>query len=323
MIRPVVLGGFLATALVGIVALGCSSRGTGTSEPIRTEVETAVHGFTQTKKESSPDQPPPAITRMGLVQLQPETVEKAFVPAPGGILEKLFVRNGEAVKKGQILARFRNIELEVQLEEARSQSDISSAQVRALEGQIKKTGDAAERSRLEKDKGKAEGERDLNAQRVRTLTELIKGMELSAPRAGIVVGLPSVDQIGKLWEREQEEPFCSVGDPTKFRVLVPVNTAEYRSLKASAEANLQREVSICLPGKIDHTWRGKVGHLPETWAREVPQALSARFGGPIPTKPSQNPRIFVPAEEWYLVGVDLHDPDSALRPGAQAQVTIR
>lgn len=263
------------------------------------------------------------VRQTGVVQFQPTAVQKLFVPAPGGILEKLYVRNGEMVEPNQVLARFRNIDLETQLEEARSQYDIYNVQAQSLQGQLSNTSDSTERARLEKEKVKAEGERFVNAQRVDTLDTLMKGLELRAPRAGVVVGLPRKDEEGKQWEREQAEPFCSIGDPEKLRVLVPLPPADYNLIKEDLRhAADGLPVDIRVQGRDNQTWKGKVGHLPETEAKEVPPSLVNKFGGPLAVKPSQNPNVFVPQTQNFLVGIDLIDPDRAICPGTMGQVKV-
>ena len=45
---------------------------------------------------------------------------------------------------------------------------------------------------------------------------------LVAPRDGVVMGLPTIDEIFKTWTEQdvQQKPFCTIGDPKKLRVLV-------------------------------------------------------------------------------------------------------
>jgi putative peptide zinc metalloprotease protein len=262
------------------------------------------------------------VRQTGVVQMQPDAVEKMPVPNPGGRLEKLHVRNGEYVERNQVLARFRNIDLENQLEEAKSQFDVSDVQVRSLQDQISKTSDATKNRDLEKERVKAEGERDLHSQRVRTLDDLIKKLELKAERPGIVMGLPSQDEVGKYWNQDQETPFCSIGAPDQLRVLIPVTPADYRLMREDLRKVSDLAVTVRVQGRDLNTWQGKVSHLPETEAKDVPPALANKYGGPLAIKPAANPNQLVPQSQQWLVGIDLLSPDNAICPGTMAQVKV-
>jgi putative peptide zinc metalloprotease protein len=262
------------------------------------------------------------VRQTGVVQFQPDAVQKLFVPAPGGTLEKLYVRNGEPVEENQVLARFRNVDLETQLLEARSQHDVSDGQARALGDQISRISDVAERGKLEKEKVKAEGEREQYAMRVRMFDTLIKGLELKAPRSGVVVGLPRIDEIGKQWEREQAEPFCSIGDPDRLRVLVPLPPSEYHLITHDLQDRPELDVTLRVQGLGGQTWRGKVGLQPQAEAKEVPPSLVNKYGGPLAVKPSKNPNVFEPQTQTYLVGIDILDPGGAICPGTMSQVKV-
>lgn len=264
----------------------------------------------------------------GLVQLQPEWVEKVFVPNPGGILEELLVRDGEYVDENQILARFRNLEQENQLEEARAQRDAAAVQVHALGRQIARANDAGERGKLEKERAKAQGDHDLAAQRMETAEAILKRLrEVRAPRSGIVLGLPSADEVGKYWEKEKEgePPLCGIGQPDHLRVLLPVSPADYRlldhDLKQAPDDPLA--VTVRIHGRGIQTWQGQISQLPEAEAKDVPPALTNKYGGPLAVRPAPgNPNSAVLQAQYYLVGINILDPDKALSPGVLANAKI-
>jgi putative peptide zinc metalloprotease protein len=262
----------------------------------------------------------------GLVQLRPEALEKVFVPNPGGVLEELFVRNGDYVENNQILARFRNVEQENQLEEAKSQRDSSAVQVESLTRQIARTTDVVERGKLVRERTKAQGEHDLASQRLRTGEAILRQLrEVRAPRAGVVLGLPTVDEVGKYWEkeREAEAPLCSIGEPEQLRVLVPVSPADYRLLDEDLKHVPDLPVTVRVQGRGLHTWKGRVSQLPQAEARDVPPALTNKYGGPLAVRPAPgNPNSSVLQAQYYLVGIDVLDPDRALCPGTLANAKI-
>ncbi|MBY0527082.1 MAG: hypothetical protein K2R98_27050 [Gemmataceae bacterium] len=262
------------------------------------------------------------IRQTGVVQFQPEAVEKLYVPNPGGILEKLYVRNGDFVQENQELARFQNQELENQLGEARTQHELAGVKVKSFQDQANRSTDPIEKSRLDGDKVKAESDREFYQQKVSTIDKLIKELVLKAPRSGIILGAPKVDEEGKYWDKDQEMPFCSIGEPGRLRVLVPVVPSDYRLMKDDLAHGPDLAVTVRIHGRDSGTWQGKISQLPESEAKEVPGALTNKHGGPLAIKPTANPNAFVPQSQQYLVGIDLMNPDAAMCAGTIAQVKV-
>ena len=137
---------------------------------------------------------------------------------------------------------------------------------------------------------------------------------------------PHPDEVGKLWEKEQNVPFCTIGDPGRLRVVVPVSPSEYRLLKRDREKLLKDgkdlEVTLRIHGRENNTWKGTVVRLPESAAKYIPATLSNKCGGPIATKPSSRPDVFEPLSQQYLVYVEIQNSDSAICPGTLAQAKI-
>jgi putative peptide zinc metalloprotease protein len=82
------------------------------------------------------------------------------------------------------------------------------------------------------------------------------------------------------------------------------------------------EVTMRVHGRDSHTWRGQLAPLPEQDAKDVPQQLTNKAGGPLAVKPGSRPGQFVPQGQVYLVHVHFVAPDSAVYPGTLAQVKI-
>jgi putative peptide zinc metalloprotease protein len=265
------------------------------------------------------------VRQTALVQLPPESVEKVFVPAPGGILTELEVRYGDQVKQGDILARFRNIDLENQIEETRAEHEIRKVQVGALEVQRQATQDPLEREKINAALAQAQGERATLARKLELLEEQNKSLTVRAPRSGVVLSPPKIDEVGKLWEKDQETPLCSIGDPSRLWALMPVPPADYRLLREDLQALKHHgglNVTIRVQGRADETWKGRVAALPESEARTVPFPLTTRGGGPLAIKPGSKSNEYVPQSQQYLVAVGFVDPDLAICPGTLAQVKV-
>jgi putative peptide zinc metalloprotease protein len=265
------------------------------------------------------------IRENALVQLQPGEMKPLYVPSPGGILEKLEVRNGQAVAAGEVLARFSSPDLENQLADARAKVEIAEQQIQTLDNMRGKIADARERSRLEAEITRLRTERDVNAERLPTMMQQQKDLVIKAPRGGIVYGLPPVDEVGKHWDPEQEQAFCSIGDATALRVLVPLRPDDYHLLEQNIVSLGGKEklpVTIRVQGRGGNTWQGRISQLPEAVAKDVPPALTQKHGGPLAVKPSANPNQVELQVQHFLVGIDIVNPDLAICPGTAAQVKV-
>jgi putative peptide zinc metalloprotease protein len=258
----------------------------------------------------------------GLVQPKPDAVEKVFVMISGS-LEKLHVRDGQTVRQGDILAEFRNLELEGQLEEARTQHAIRIVQLKALRQQAAEITDLQERARIEIANAQADGERKVYAQQIAMHEKTLQLLALQAPRSGVVMGSPRREEVGKQWEKDQSVPFCSIGDPARLRALMPVSPADYRLVKEDLGLARDLAVTVRVQGWASRTWSGRVAPLPESEAQTVPLALTTRAGGPLAIKPSSHADVYVPQNQCYLVAVDLVDAGSdGIWPGSMAQVKV-
>ncbi|MFN4258701.1 MAG: site-2 protease family protein [Gemmataceae bacterium] len=267
------------------------------------------------------------VRETALVQLQPEAITHVYVPYPGGMLEYLPIRYGQQVEKQEIIARFRNIGLENELEDARTQQYIRHQQILAYRSEIDKTPNRDRRAQLEVALRSVEGELEIYQARVTNLEERLRGLVVRAPVAGVILNPPHLDEVGKLWDKDVETPLCGIADPNQLRVLMPVSPADFRLLKEDVELARKTNdgelaVTIRVQGQGSHTCRGMIAYLPESEAREVPLALTTRGGGPLAVKPSPDPKQLVPQTQQYLVAINFLEPDLALCPGTLAQVKV-
>lgn len=262
-----------------------------------------------------------------LVQVEDTGIAKVYITVPG-ILEKLYVKDGQTVNEGDLLAELRDIELDNQLEEARSQRDIYEEQIKGLkrQKQIAEGQDASQSAELLGRINSLTTEKLSAEAQVQALEKTRQALELRAPRAGIVMSPPRVDEIGRRWEREQDKPFCSIGDPSQLRALMPITPAEYRLLKQDLawfkEEGKPMDVTIRVQGRANLTWPGRVSHVPEAEAKEVPIQLTNKGGGNVAVKPDSRPGVLAPQAQLYLVQVHFLEPDQAICPGTMAKVKV-
>jgi putative peptide zinc metalloprotease protein len=265
------------------------------------------------------------VRQTGLIQVQPMDVEQVPVKV-AGILEKIYVKEGQWVKKGEYLAEFRSLDLENQDEQAKTDYFIKDALVKSYEFLQGQTRDPRERQELINRGMKNKQEKFEAGVKGALVADASKRLTLRAGRAGVVMGLPKIDEIGKRWDKDQEQPFCNIGNPSKLRILVPVSTDDYDlirdNLKKFEAKKEHLPVTIRVQGRDTRTWVGRVAHLPQSEAKEVPMALTNRGGGPLAIKQGDNPNKFAPQNQVYLIGIDFEDPDQAVCPGMLAQVKV-
>jgi putative peptide zinc metalloprotease protein len=274
------------------------------------------------------------IRAQGLVQPIPDESAGVFVKHPG-VLEELKVRAGQRVEEGDELARFSNRELQAELETARASAEVYANQIDVLRRQLEQTTDDKERLRTQQEMAKTRSELDVartkSAARQRALAE---DLVLRAPRAGVVGTAPRVEDVGKYYEVDPTAPFCTINEPGRVRICLPVETPEFNRLKAEerratrasrgAVAAEPLGVTVRLQGRGAQTWKGRLSQLPESEAKEVPLPLSNRGGGPVAVKAGGPAGHLIPQTQHYLVYVELvtDKPDETILPGNMAQVKV-
>lgn len=273
------------------------------------------------------------VRQTGLIQIQDNYLEPVHIPVAGR-LEKIFVEEGQFVPKGFLLAEFYSEKLSNDLAEARAQLKIktdflASIDKRLLAAPTEKN----EREKLQKLRAETEHEKIQAKQRAENLKKDIDDLTLKAPRAGVVINLPKKEELYKYWEKDQSAPFCSIGDPKKPWVLLPVPPDNYDILrdndrKLNADKSKPRQylpVTIRVHGRDSRTWSGRIIYWPEAAARDVPVALTNKGGGPLaaqPPKEGKDQNRLEPQAQVYLLGVEFDHPDEAICPGVLAQVKI-
>lgn len=265
------------------------------------------------------------IRSTALVEFQPDAMVKVFVH-DSGILIKVDVEEGESVEEGAVLAEFSDRQLEDDLLKAETNYLISLKEVEVAERKLNDLTDEQERNRLSGEKVKKMGEVDRYRTERDGLLSKKKDMVLVAPRAGVVVGLPKKDEVGKYWDKEERRPFCNIGDARKLRALVPVSPDDFDLLKEDKayfeKKGSELEATIRVQGRAGDTWRGQLGPLPPSEVKDLPHQLTTRGGGPIAVKPGAPNGPNVPQAQIYLVSVNFVDSDAAIYPGTMAQVKI-
>jgi multidrug efflux pump subunit AcrA (membrane-fusion protein) len=266
------------------------------------------------------------VTAVGVVQMEPDAWEPVYVDMANNgkaILREVYVKDGQVVRQGEPLARFSNREYDEKLETARLQRSAFETKIAALKSAQPQTKpNTPERTQLEEDLAAAQGELEQAKDMYREFSDKIKQEGIVRARiAGTVMTPPRIDVVDKQWD--QKQPLCKVGDPTRLRVLIPVEPADYNLLQENLRPRGKvLPVSVRVPGMGRQFWYGEVTTLPPSEATSIPIELSSKTDGPVPVIPSENPEQLVPQTQQYLVSIELIDPAASIHPGVRAKVKV-
>jgi putative peptide zinc metalloprotease protein len=264
----------------------------------------------------------------GFVDVQENAMTQVSVEV-SGILDRLEVKEGESVEKGRILATFVSLDLENARDQSESKKYLKQSLVRYLSEQISKETDAGQRKQLEDNRQKAQQDYKQAAVEVELIKKEMEKLTLRAPRKGVVINLPPIDEVGKRWDLKEQNPiFCAIGDKEKLRVRVPLNTADFDLLKENfarkTAAQKPMEATIRVQGRGSQLWKGVIRNLPQADEKTVPFQLTSKGGGPLAVKPNSTGKegLFFPQTQVYLVSIDFVEPDPYIAIGTAAQVKI-
>ncbi len=259
-------------------------------------------------------------------ELRPRGEETVYVTVDGR-LEDIFVEPNDRVSQGDELARFSNVDLELQIAE--------------LEGQ-----ESGYRSRL----ASLERERFTDSaagMEIRTVEESLKSVEeqlskkrkyqrelvLKAPRSGLVLPSETVDErpdpSGRLpgWSGSalakknigatfaEGTVLCMVGDPDHFEAVMIVDQSEVEFVQS------KQRVDLKLDAFPFETFRGAVDEIAETHIEVGSERLSVKAGGSVPTTTDEMGRE-VPISTSYEVLMQVDDDENVLTPGMRGTARI-
>lgn len=267
------------------------------------------------------------VREVGMVQIS-EGHREFVHPHETCILTEVYIHDGEIVSRGSDLARFENPQFEFDRQQIEKERDAAAQQVSALQRRLSESGrDPAGRSKTEGDLREARNAVSRSVAMLKKQEELIeRGKILKAPRGGVVMGVPKKEDMYKTWDRSEGQPFCSIGDPKKLRLLVPIGAADYLEIRKNLDWAMASdgyiEVSILPKNRSDHEFKGRITHLPNTDEKNVPIQLTSRGGGNVATKPGGDPNVNQPLIQIYLVHVEIDEPDHTLVTGTLATAKI-
>ncbi len=243
-----------------------------------------------------------------MAHIQPAHPQQVWVEVPG-ILAELAVRNGDRVRRGDLIARLVNYDKQRELLQAEANLRQQELLAKALELHQ----DPAKRAEAVRARQQAQELRKL----VENLRRELAMLELRADRDGVVIGAPKPEMLGAYFE--QGTLFCQVGDPNQLEARLYVSQTHVSLVRVG------QEVRIKLYSRADDTIEGTIAALSKVNTATLPTELSNKGGGEIPTTTDPATGREVPMETLYVAVVPL-DPENLppyVAPGQRGIAKIR
>jgi putative peptide zinc metalloprotease protein len=255
---------------------------------------------------------PLRVEGVGLIAVEADQVERVGVPECGGFLGKVLVRDGQRVKRGDVLAVLTNPQLEIALRVNEADQGLRRQQQREEVARLAESGRPGVGA--EADLGRARFElRALGRQYALLRTQRAR-LTLRAPRAGVVLGLPSREAVGKWLDGGAE--LCRVGNATALRAVLLIEPSERGGVEPGKPAWVR------VHGGGARRWPAVVRDVAEVEARSIPPQLSHHAGGDVATEQDPVSRQEAPRAQHYLVSVRIDGAGGVLHPGALGRVRI-
>jgi putative peptide zinc metalloprotease protein len=260
-------------------------------------------------------------------ELRPRGEEMVYVPVPGR-LERLAVKPGAVVKKGDELARLVNVDLDLEIADLDGKSKQYESRLKSLERE--RFTDPAAGLEIGTVKESLASIHEQLERKHQDRRELV----LVAPRDGVVLPPMSLksqgEQGGKLpaWSGnalsdrnlgaifQEGTVFCMVGEPERFEAVMVVDQTEVEFVTEGQPVDLK------LNSFPWQTFRGKVDQIAETHIEAGSERLSVKAGGSVPTETDPSGRE-IPISTSYEALMTLDDADKVFTPGMRGTARIQ
>lgn len=267
---------------------------------------------------------------MATLEIQPRDADTVYVPPEGGKLEEVpeHVQPGRPVAKGTVLARLRNLDLDLQVARLQGERQRTATTLANVEQWLRYTqpGGNAQIDQLREvlktlDQQLAEKQRDRQQ------------LELRAPSDGVVFPPPWRSREKPLrgqlagWSGiallpqnrgaflEGGTPFCLIGNPRQMKAMLVIDQADFQFVAPG------QPVEIKLDQLPFDTFEGTIEHIAEQAMEASPVRLAAKAGGELPTK-TDRAGIERPMSTSFQASVYLDDPEQVLRVGLRGHAKI-
>lgn len=261
------------------------------------------------------------------LEIQPRKAAPVYVEVPG-VLDDLQIRSGQTVSKGQVLARLRNVDLELdinKLEMSRDQYRIQIDNLRKQHFRDNKAGD--ELPQLREALATVEGQ-------LKEKRSDLQRLLLVAPRDGTVLppqermrhedpeeqlprwqGTPlEPENVGSYLE--SRELFCQIGNPQQMEAILVIDQADIEFVDTTQKVDLKLDE---LPGE---TFHGEIAEVAKIDLKVTPHRLSSRSGGDVASKADPQTGVERPQTTSFQARVPLEAEEGVLRIGLRGHAKV-
>ena len=263
-----------------------------------------------------------------------DTCANISAPKSGGIISKVYVKDGDRVKAGDLLVELRNPALFSELNDVKGQILEMEREIRTCE-QMGNNQEAV--ARLQELRARLESQYQAHD----AIQAEVERLKLVSPIDGVVVSpYWRMDRDNKFRDVSSEllqwegtpllernlnttvEPgvtICSVGDPKKLEAIIVVDQSKKDDVVKG------QKVKIMLTERPGELYYGEIKDNVDIERRamnNVPYQLSTKGGGPIATETTDG-GVERPQMESIRVRVELDNDDELMRVGMTAKVKIK
>jgi putative peptide zinc metalloprotease protein len=264
-------------------------------------------------------------------ELQPHDAANVYVKVPGQLVE-LGVKAGDRVKKGDLIARLVNSDLQMQMAQLEGDRDTYRAQVESLE--------QMQFSRAAEVAGPLGETREHLARVEAQLTERqadLDRLRIVAPRDGVVIPPPRVPERPEVDEAElpawtgtpldeknlgatlspegAENLLCQIGDPNEWDAVLVIDQDDVDLVHAGQEVRLMFEESAY------HVFISTIEDAGLEELTTAPPRLASTNGGPLPAQPNPDGSLR-PLNTSYQAIARLDNEHGLLRNGLIGRARI-
>jgi putative peptide zinc metalloprotease protein len=260
------------------------------------------------------------------VDVEARDAETVYVEVPGTLVE-LLVKPGQAVEKGQLLARLDNVDLRLSVADLKGRHDQLQSQLDSL---------LRERYRdpqANQEVPRVQESLDAVTDQLREREADIKHLELHASQAGYVIPpvstpapQPDADRLATWSDTPLDQhnigatfrqgvPFCQIGDPKKMQAALVIDQADIEFVAVG------RPVTINLDELPGDRFSSKITEISKLDLKYSPRELSHKTGGELDTKTDAAGQER-PMNTSYQALAPLDDEEEILRVGLRGRGKI-
>ncbi len=265
-------------------------------------------------------------------ELQPRDAASVYIDV-AGTLEELFVEPGQHVEKDELLAKFDNIDLKLEIERLRGELESNQAQLETYK-QLQFY-DPNAGLQIEVIKQRLTALDDQLNQKLRDA----KRLELHAPRAGTVIPPPykedhsgenQVELVGWTgWPMEKknlgatfspegnENFFCQIGDPNEWDAVLVIPQGDLDLVREGQQARLMFNESAY------HVFVSKLESVADDEMAMISPRLASTSGGAVPAQHDATSGSVKPLTTSYQAEVRLDNSLGLFRNGLTGSARIR